>query len=59
MYTSIVFPVLNYHHTMKSSITMAARSKAWIVFVRSNAGNMCLNPAQGMDVCVRLFCVYV
>jgi hypothetical protein len=41
-------------------ITVAARSKAWIVFARSNAGIVGSNPAQGMDVCsVCLFCVCV
>jgi hypothetical protein len=40
-------------------ITVAARSKAWTVFARSNAGNVGSNPTQGMDVCVRLFCVCV
>jgi hypothetical protein len=38
-------------------ITMAARSKAWTVFARSNTRIVGSNPAQGMDVCVRLFCV--
>jgi hypothetical protein len=38
-------------------ITMAARSKAWNVFALSNTGIMCSNPIQGMDVCLRLFCV--
>jgi hypothetical protein len=36
-------------------ITLAARSKAWTVFARSNTGTMGSNPTQGM----RLFCVYV
>jgi hypothetical protein len=40
-------------------ITVAARSKAWTIFARSNAGILGSNPAQGMDVCVRLFCVCV
>jgi hypothetical protein len=40
-------------------ITMATRSKAWNVFVRSNAGIMGSNPIRSMDVCVRLFCVFV
>jgi hypothetical protein len=40
-------------------ITVAARSKAWTVFARLNAGIMSSNPTQSMDVCVRLFCVYV
>jgi hypothetical protein len=40
-------------------ITMAARSKAWIVFVPSNIGVVSSNPTRGMDVCVSLFCVCV
>jgi hypothetical protein len=40
-------------------ITAAARSKTWIVFASSNAGIVGSNPTQGMDVCVRLFCVCV
>jgi hypothetical protein len=40
-------------------ITVAARSKTWNVFARSNAGILGSNPIQGMDVCMRLFCVYV
>jgi hypothetical protein len=35
-------------------ITVAARSKAWTVFVRSNTGIMGSNPTRVMDVCVRL-----
>jgi hypothetical protein len=38
---------------------VAARSKARTVFVRSNAGIVGPNPTQGMNVCVRLFCVCV
>jgi hypothetical protein len=38
-------------------ITVAAPSKAWTVFARSNAGIVGSNLTQGMDVCVRLFCV--
>jgi hypothetical protein len=38
-------------------ITVAARSKAWTVFARSNIGIVGSDPTQGMDVCVRLFCV--
>jgi hypothetical protein len=37
----------------------ATRSTAWTVFARSNAGIVCSNPTQGMDVCVCLFCVCV
>jgi hypothetical protein len=33
-------------------LTVTARSKKWTVFARSN-------PTRGMDVCLRLFCVYV
>jgi hypothetical protein len=33
------------------------RSKAWIVFARSNTGIVGSNPTPDMDVCVRLFCV--
>jgi hypothetical protein len=42
---------------IRKPITVAARSKAWNVFVRSNPGIMGSNPTRGMDVCVRLFCV--
>jgi hypothetical protein len=35
------------HH---KPITLAARSKAWTVFARSNAGIMGSNPTQGTDV---------
>jgi hypothetical protein len=38
-------------------ITVAARSKAWTVFARSNTGIVGSNPTWGMDVYVRLFCV--
>jgi hypothetical protein len=35
-------------------VTVAARSKPWTVFARSDAGIMGSNPTQGMDV----WCVY-
>jgi hypothetical protein len=38
-------------------ITVAPQSKAWTAFSRSNIGILGSNPTQGMDVCVRLFCV--
>jgi hypothetical protein len=38
-------------------ITVAVRSKAWILFARLKAGILGSNPTQRMDVCVRLFCV--
>jgi hypothetical protein len=40
-------------------ITVAARSKAWTALARSNTGNVGYNSTQGMDVCVRLFCVCI
>jgi hypothetical protein len=40
-------------------ITVAAPSKAWIFLARSNAVIVGSKPTQGMDVCVRLFCVCV
>jgi hypothetical protein len=40
-------------------IRVSALSKAWTVFARSNAGILGSNSTQGMDVCVRLFCVCV
>jgi hypothetical protein len=40
-------------------ITVAARSKAWTVFARSNAGIMGSNLTQSMDVCIRLFSLCV
>jgi hypothetical protein len=42
---------------MFKPITVAARSKAWTVFFRSNTEIVGLNPNQGMDVCVLIFCV--
>jgi hypothetical protein len=46
-------------HVSRAPITVATQSKAWIVFARSNNGIVDLNPTWGMDVCFRLFCVYV
>jgi hypothetical protein len=40
-------------------ITVAARSKAWIICARSNAGIMGSNPIQSIDICMHLFCVCV
>jgi hypothetical protein len=42
-------------------IKVAARSeasKAWTDFARSNPGIVGSNPTQGINICVRLFCVY-
>jgi hypothetical protein len=38
---------------------VAAMSKAWTVFARSNTSIVASNPTRGMNVCVRLFCVCV
>jgi hypothetical protein len=38
-------------------ITLAALSRAWTIFARSNTGVVGSNTTRGMDVCVRLFCV--
>jgi hypothetical protein len=38
---------------------VTVRSKAYTVFARSNTGVLRSNTTQGMDVCVRLFCVCV
>jgi hypothetical protein len=38
---------------------VAAQSKAWIIFSRSNAGTVGSNPIQGMDVCVYVYSVFV
>jgi hypothetical protein len=50
---------LNVARTVTWPITVAARSKAWTVFARLGARLVGSNPTQGMDVCVRLCCVYV
>jgi hypothetical protein len=42
----------------REPITVAAQPReAWNVFARSNAGIVCSNPTQGIDVCLLLFCV--
>jgi hypothetical protein len=38
-------------------ITVAARSEAWLVFARWNAGVMSSNPTRDTDLCLRLFFV--
>jgi hypothetical protein len=40
-------------------ITVAARSKEWTVFARSNTAIVGSNPTQGMDIYLRIFCVCV
>jgi hypothetical protein len=49
----------NKHVINQTPITVAARSKAWTVFARSNTGIVGSNLTSGMDVYVRLFCVCV
>jgi hypothetical protein len=43
-------------HILLWPITEAARSKAWTVFVRPNAGLVGSNPTEGMGICI--VCVY-
>jgi hypothetical protein len=43
----------------RSPSTVAAHSKAWTVFARSNSEIVCSSPSQGMDVCLPLLCVCV
>jgi hypothetical protein len=52
-------PEYYYEKIWEGSVTVAARSKAWTVFVRWNTAIVGSNPNRGMDVCVCLFCVYV
>jgi hypothetical protein len=44
---------------MELPITVGARSKARTLFARSKAEIVGSKHTQGMDVCVRLFCVCV
>jgi hypothetical protein len=44
---------------MSKPITVAARSKTWTVFDRSNIGSVGTNPTYGMDVCVCVYFVFV
>jgi hypothetical protein len=41
---------------IQKPISVAALSKKWKAFVRSNIGIVGLNPKQGMDTCLCLFC---
>jgi hypothetical protein len=52
-------PILMQMWRSPADITVAARSKAWTVFARSNTGIVDSNPTRGMDVCVSLLCVCV
>jgi hypothetical protein len=40
-------------------ITVAALSKAWTVFARSNTGIVGSNPTRGIDVCVWVYSAFV
>jgi hypothetical protein len=42
----------NSTYFLVSPVTLAARSKAWNVFARSNTGTVGSNPTRGMAVCV-------
>jgi hypothetical protein len=57
--TATVLYLFLIGHEYRGPITLTARSKAWTVFPRSNAGIVGSNPTQGMDFSVRLFCVCV
>jgi hypothetical protein len=46
-------------YMVEQSIAVVARPKAWTLFSRSNTGVVGSNPTQGIDICVRLFCVCV
>jgi hypothetical protein len=43
-------------NAFSSPITVAARSKAWTVFARSNTEIVVSNPTRGMDVCAFILC---
>jgi hypothetical protein len=46
--------------TMSSAGQVAERSKALTVFARADAGTVCSNPTQGMDVyCLCCVCVFL
>jgi hypothetical protein len=48
-----------YETMTPMQITVAVRFKAWTVFARSNTGILGSNLTQGMDVCLRLLCVFI
>jgi hypothetical protein len=56
--SSVITAKLFYGSTAVMPISVATRSKAWTVFARSNTGIVGSNLTRGMNVCVRLFCVY-
>jgi hypothetical protein len=53
---SILLQLLMWILDTDAPITLAARSKAWTVFARSDAGIVGSNPTRSMDICLLLFC---
>jgi hypothetical protein len=51
--------MLTYIEKAGAWITVAAQSKARIVFAHFHTENVGSNPTGGVDDCVRLFCVCV
>jgi hypothetical protein len=49
---------VNYTLNQNMPVTVAARSKAWNVFARSNTRTVGSNPTKGMNVSVRLLRVF-
>jgi hypothetical protein len=47
---------LTFMHDAVRSISVAARSKAWTVFARLNAGIMNSKPTEDVNICI--VCVY-
>jgi hypothetical protein len=56
---TFVMPPFICLRVLEWAITVAARTKAWIVFARSNTGIVGSNPSRGVDVCVRFYCVCI
>jgi hypothetical protein len=52
-----ILGINKYYLLVYVPITVAARCKACIVFAGSNTGIVSSNQTQGMDVCLRLFCL--
>jgi hypothetical protein len=51
-----IWALLIVNNSSERPITVAERSKAWIVVARSNDVIMGSNPTQGVDVCIA--CIY-
>jgi hypothetical protein len=43
----------------RTPITVAAQSKAWTVFARTNTGTVGSNPIRNVDLCMCVYCVFV